>query len=136
MHPFRAAIEADDLDAACALLADDIVFWSPVAHKPYRGRELVSAIIRSVAAIVEDFAYDKQIGAEDSPDHALLFQARVGEFSLYGCDFVHTGADGLIDEFTVMLRPLKAVHAFADRMAAHLAASAPQVLASAPPVRP
>jgi hypothetical protein len=38
-------------------------------------------------------------------------------------DFLHTGPDGLIDEFVVMLRPLKAVNAFAEKMGAEFARS-------------
>jgi ketosteroid isomerase-like protein len=33
MHPFRAAIEARDLDAMSALLADDVVLRSPIMFK-------------------------------------------------------------------------------------------------------
>jgi len=51
----------------------------------------------------------------------LVFTAKVGDLDINGCDFLHTGVDGLIDEFTVMLRPLKAVNAFAERMAVEFA---------------
>jgi hypothetical protein len=46
----------------------------------------------------------------------------VGDLKIQGCDFVHTGTDGLIDEITVMLRPLKAVTVFAEKMRAQVAA--------------
>jgi hypothetical protein len=36
MHPFRAAIEATDAEAAAAVLAD--VFRSPIVFKPYAGQ--------------------------------------------------------------------------------------------------
>ena len=45
MHPFRAAVEAQDLDAAVALMADDVVFRSPVVFKPYHGREAVAMLL-------------------------------------------------------------------------------------------
>ncbi|HET6481827.1 MAG TPA: nuclear transport factor 2 family protein, partial [Actinoplanes sp.] len=47
MHPFRAAIEARDLDAAIALLHEDVVFRSPVVFTPYRGRFAVAQILRA-----------------------------------------------------------------------------------------
>ena len=34
-HPFRAAVESEDIDAAIALLAPDVTFRSPVVHKPF-----------------------------------------------------------------------------------------------------
>jgi ketosteroid isomerase-like protein len=38
VQQFRAAIEAQDIEAAIALLSDDVVFHSPIAFTPYRGR--------------------------------------------------------------------------------------------------
>jgi hypothetical protein len=109
MHAFRAAVEAGDLDALPALFAEDVVFRSPIAHKPYVGRDVVAVILQAVSRVFEDLTYVREIGGPDEPDHALIFTARVGELEIQGCDFLHTGPDGLIDEFTVMLRPLKAV---------------------------
>ena len=68
MHEFRQAIEAGDLDAAIALLDDDVVFRSPIAHKPYTGKPVVGVILRTVATIFEDFVYEREIGAAGSPD--------------------------------------------------------------------
>lgn len=117
MHPFRAAVEAGDHDAIVALLAEDVVFHSPVAFKPYRGREIVSAILLGVSRVFADFRYEREIGAAGARDHALVFRARVGDRELHGCDFLHTDDAGLIDEFTVMVRPLSAANALAEAMA-------------------
>jgi ketosteroid isomerase-like protein len=121
MHPFRAAIEARDIDAAVALLADDVVFRSPVVFKEYRGRAAVSPLLHAVSQVFEDFEYVREIGAPDAADHALVFRTRVGDRQLEGCDFIHTAADGSIDELTVMVRPLSAALALAEAMAARLA---------------
>ena len=121
MHPFRAAIEARDIDAAVTLLADDVVFRSPVVFKPYRGRDSVKAILFAVSQVFRDFRYVREIGAPDAADHALVFQARVGDRELEGCDFIHVGDGGSIDELTVMVRPLSATIALAEAMNAMLA---------------
>jgi hypothetical protein len=105
------------------LLAQDVVIHSPVTFQPYYGRDAVIEIINIVSTILEDFAYQRQLGTETGADHALVFEARVGELSIQGCDFLHTNADGLIDELTVMFRPLKAVLAFKDQMAPKIAAA-------------
>jgi hypothetical protein len=116
MHPFRAAVEARDIDAAVALMSDRVVFHSPVAFKPYAGREAVAVILRAVIEVFEDFRYAREIGAADAADHALVFRARIGAREVEGCDFLHRGADGLIDELTVMVRPLNGVLALAEAM--------------------
>ena len=122
VHPFRAAIEAKDLDAAVALLREDVVFRSPVVFTPYEGREALRQILAAVIDVFEDFRYIREIGADGAPDHALVFEARVGDKQLQGCDFIHFDADGAIDEFTVMVRPMQAMLALAEAMKARLAA--------------
>jgi SnoaL-like domain len=121
MHPFRAAVEAADFEALPALFSEDVVFRSPIAHKPYQGREAMGAILRAVSKVFEGLTYEREIGAGGGPDHALVFRAEVSGLQIQGCDFVHTRPDGLIDEFTVMLRPLKAVNAFAEKMGVEFA---------------
>jgi hypothetical protein len=121
VHAFRAAIEARDIDAAVALLAEDVVFRSPVVFKPYEGRAAVGVLLHAVSEVFEDFRYLREIGAEDATDHALVFQARVGDHQLEGCDFLHTDEHGAIDELVVMVRPLSATLALAEAMKAKLA---------------
>jgi hypothetical protein len=120
MHPFRAAVEAQDLQAAMALMADDVVFRSPVVFKPYQGRDAVAMLLGAVSRVFEDFRYDREIGAPDASDHALVFRARIGDRELEGCDFLHTNEQGMIDEMCVMVRPLSGAHALADAMKAQL----------------
>jgi hypothetical protein len=116
VHPFRAAVEADDHAAIEALLADDVVFTSPVAFKPYPGKAITAAILRGVTRVFEDFRYVREIGS--GSDHALVFEATVSGKRITGCDFLHTNADGLIDDFMVMVRPLSGASALAEAMAA------------------
>lgn len=123
MHPFRAAVESRDHDRVVALLAEDVVFRSPVVFRPYHGRDTLAAILAAVMRVFEDFHYEREIGAEDEPDHALVFRARVGDRELEGCDFLHTNDDGLIDELCVMVRPLSGALALAEAMKAELEAA-------------
>lgn len=124
MHPFRVAIEARDVDAAVALLSDDVLFRSPIVFKAYHGRESVAPLLHAVSRVFEDFRYVSEIGAEDASDHALVFVARVGDREIEGCDFLHTDLDGSIDEMSVMVRPLSAALAMAEAMKVQLAAAA------------
>lgn len=122
VHPFRAAIEAHDLDAAAALLREDVVFRSPVVFTPYEGREALRQILAAVMDVFQDFRYVREIGADGARDHALVFEARVGEKQLQGCDFISFDSDGAIEEFTVMVRPMQAMLALAEAMKERLAA--------------
>ncbi|WP_042422587.1 nuclear transport factor 2 family protein [Streptacidiphilus anmyonensis] len=121
MHPFRAAVESRDVAALEALLAEDVVFTSPVAFKPYPGKAITAAILRGVMRVFEDFHYVREIGAPDARDHAFVFKATVDGREVHGCDFLHFDDDGLIDEFTVMVRPLSGAQALAAAMGAQFA---------------
>lgn len=118
MHPFRQAVEARDEAAIAALLADDVVFTSPVAFKPYVGKPITAAILRGVMRVFEDFQYIREIGDANSRDHALVFETTVAGKRITGCDFIHTDDDGLIDDFMVMVRPLSGAQALAEAMGA------------------
>ncbi|MFE7778621.1 nuclear transport factor 2 family protein [Streptomyces sp. NPDC057445] len=118
MHPFRKAVEAGDHDAVPALLAENVVFTSPVAFRPYHGKAITAAILAGVARVFEDFRYVREIAGADGRDHALVFTARVGGLEINGCDFLHTDEHGLIDDFMVMVRPLSAAQALSAAMGA------------------
>jgi ketosteroid isomerase-like protein len=120
VRAFRAALETKDLDAAVALLADDVVFRSPVVFKPYRGSAAVKEIMAAVFEVLDGWRCVREIGAPGDSDHALVFEARVGSRQLEGCDFLHVDADDTIDEFYVMVRPLSGALALAEAMKARL----------------
>jgi hypothetical protein len=123
-HPFRSAIEARDLDTAVALMRVDVVFHSPVVFKPYYGRAAMRGILEAVIAVFEDFRYVREIGADigsGARDHALVFEARVGDKQIEGCDFIQLDEDGAISSFTVMARPMSGLLALAEAMKAQLA---------------
>jgi hypothetical protein len=123
VHPFRRAIEAHDLDAAVALMREDVVFRSPAVFKPYQGRDAVRLLLQAVLAVFEDFRYVREIGAATGPqarDHALVFETRVGDRQIEGCDFIQLDEDGAISEFTVMVRPMSGMLALAEAMKVQL----------------
>ncbi len=122
MHPFREAVETGEIDGVLELVSPDVVFSSPVVFRPYHGRDTLGVILRAVTRVFDDFRYEREIGSDGAEDHALLFRASVGDRELQGCDFLHIGEDGLIDEFTVMVRPLSAALALAEAMRAEVPA--------------
>lgn len=127
MHAFRQAVEAQDAAAMEACLADDVVFTSPVAFKPYPGKAITAAILRGVLRVFEDFRYIREINDPENGYSALVFETLVNGKKITGCDFIHVDADGLIDDFMVMVRPLSGAQALSEAMAAQF----PQIQAEA-----
>lgn len=120
-HPFRLAVEAHDADAMEAALHPDVVFRSPVVYKPYAGREATMVLLRHVVEVFEDFRYVDEVRGEGTL--GLVFEARVGDRSLQGWDYLTLDAEGLVTGFTVMVRPLSGAMALAEAMAARLGAA-------------
>jgi hypothetical protein len=119
---FRSAIEQEDQAALLRTLALDVVFNSPIVHKPYLGRDAVAPLLAAVMEVFEDFRYVAEYGAPDG--HVLLFRTRVGDLELEGVDILTFDTAGLIREFTVMVRPYSAATALREAMAAWLAQGA------------
>ncbi|MGE2815057.1 nuclear transport factor 2 family protein [Mycobacterium heidelbergense] len=118
MHPFRKAVEERDEAAIHSMLADNVVFTSPVAFKPYVGKPITAALLRGVLRVFEDFHYIREINDANGRDHAFVFETTVAGKKITGCDFLHFNEDGLIDDFMVMVRPLSGATALSEAMGA------------------
>jgi hypothetical protein len=101
------------------------VFHSPVAHRPYTGREALHAVLSAVSTVFEDFRYTGSYGSDDASGdgsgdgHVLRFAARVGDREIEGVDVLEA-VDGRLTVLTVLVRPYSAATALRDRMAALL----------------
>ena len=118
-HPFGVAVEADDHEATIATLSPDVVFRSPAVHKPYEGRDTVAGLLQVVAQTFENFRYTSEW--RDGATTILFFEANVGDRDLQGVDILEHGDDGLVERFTVMVRPLSGLQALAAAVASRLA---------------
>lgn len=117
---FVRAMTTRDHDAIVALLADDVVLHSPVSHRPYQGRSVVGPLLCAAADIVDGLTYGEELVG---PEHtALMFTGSIGGRDASGVDLLAVGADGLITEFTAVLRPLSAARAFSEAMGPRAAA--------------
>ncbi len=117
---FRRAIESMDLAGVLATLAEDVVFFSPIVHKPYEGREATGLLLAGVMRVFQDFRY---VAEYASPEGAVLrFHTRIGDREVDGVDILSFNAAGQIAEFSVMVRPYSAATALREAMAAELAA--------------
>ena len=99
-----------DMSGLDDLLADDAVFHSPVVHTPQRGKQLVKLYLNAAAMTLYDsnFTYVREVIGES--DAFLEFTAELQGIHINAVDIIHWNADGKIDDFKVMIRPLKAVN--------------------------
>lgn len=102
------------------VLHEDCVFHSPVVHTPQRGRSIVTAYLMAAAGTLGrgDFKYVREMA---DGNHALLeFTTTMDGIHVNGIDLMTFDEDGMITDFKVMVRPLKAVNMVWEQMAAML----------------
>ena len=105
--PFRAAMEARDLDAAVDSFAPDAVLRSPLtAGLVFTGREQIRAVMAVILDSFGDLRYTDEVRGENAA--VLVSRARVGGQDIETIDYMRLRPDGRIGEFTVFFRPLPA----------------------------
>ena len=104
-----------------ALLAEDVVFHSPVVHTPQRGRAITRKYLEAAVLVLggESFRFVGEWFGETSG--VLEFEASIDGIEINGVDIIGWNGEGRIDRFKVMVRPLKAIDALHRAMAARLA---------------
>ena len=92
------------------LLADDVVFYSPVVHTPQKGKPITTMYLSAAFFVFfnETFQYQREtVGG----DHAILeFTTIINGVEVNGVDMITWNEEGQITEFKVMVRPLKAIN--------------------------
>ena len=108
-----------------ALLADDVVFYSPIVHTPQVGKPITTQYLAAALHVFgnDTFRYVREVVGEH--DAVLEFMVEIEGISVNGIDMIKCNDAGQIVEFKVMLRPLKAVNLIHQKMAAMLAQVTP-----------
>lgn len=110
-------IERRDPSQIASLLADDVVFHSPVVHTPQSGRTITALYLNAAFTVLinDSFRYVREIVGP--ADAALEFTVEIDGISLNGVDMIKWNAEVKITEFKVMVRPLKAINLVHQKMA-------------------
>jgi len=106
LQAWHDVVRSRDMAKLDALLADDVVFHSPVVHTPQRGKAITSLYLAGAMHVLnsEHFRYEREIVGERD---ALL------EFVT---ELIRWNEAGQIIDFKVMVRPLKAVNMVHQKM--------------------
>lgn len=126
LEKWHHMVQAGNLSDLNDLLADDVVFRSPVAYKPYEGKQVVFFILTNVIQVFENFTYYREFYTEDGENVVLEFSANVSGKSLKGIDMIRFNELGKIVDFEVMIRPMSGLAALAEQMSIRIAKFQPQ----------
>jgi hypothetical protein len=116
---WHAVVESRDPAGLSALIAEDAVFRSPAVHMPQEGRETVVGYLTAAFTVLGPrLVYEREwLGADSA---VLQFRTEVGGLDVSGVDIITWDEDGQIVDFTVMVRPVKALQAVIEHMGAEL----------------
>ena len=112
-----AGSQPEDL---AAIIREDAQFHSPVVHTPQKGRDLVVGYLSAAGKTLgnDSFTYVREL--VDGPNAMLEFTTEMGGIHVNGIDLIEFDKAGMIVDFKVMVRPLKAVNKVWEEMAAML----------------
>ena len=115
---WHARMESKSREELSAQLADDAVFHSPVVHTPQQGKPIVMAYLSAADEVLgnDSFRYVREI-VDDSANMAMLeFELELDGVHVNGVDIISWNAEGKIQDFKVMVRPLKAINKVWEEM--------------------
>ncbi len=116
LRDWHQVVASRDMAALDRLLADDVVFHSPVVHTPQRGKSLTRQYLTAAMQVLggPGFRYVREVWSDT--DAVLEFVNEMDGITLNGVDMIRWNSDGQIVDFKVMIRPLKAVNLLHQKM--------------------
>jgi hypothetical protein len=116
LETWHNIVRTRDARGLTELLADDVVFYSPVVHTPQVGKAITAMYLSAAVQVFgnESFKYVREIVGES--DAVLEFETEIDGILINGVDMIKLNDAGQITEFKVMLRPLKAVNLIHQKM--------------------
>jgi hypothetical protein len=120
LDEWHRIVRERDPDGLDDLLADSVVFHSPVVHTPQRGKPITAMYLGAAVIVLgqPSFRYVREIvGASEA---VLEFVVEIDGIEVNGVDLIRWDEAGRITDFKVMIRPLKAINLIHQKMAAVL----------------
>lgn len=116
LETWHNIIRTRDASGLSELLADDVVFYSPVVHTPQIGKAITTMYLSAALHVFgnESFRYVREVVGES--DAVLEFETEIDGIIVNGVDMIKWNSGGKITEFKVMLRPLKAINIIHQKM--------------------
>ena len=98
------------------LLADNVVFHSPVVHTPQKGKQITMAYLSAASKVLggDGFTYTREVIGKCN--FVLEFTKEIDGILINGVDIVSYDDNDQIIDFKVMVRPLKAVNLIHQKM--------------------
>ena len=116
IQKWHEVLKNDDQGLLENLIADDVIFSSPVVFTPMEGKEITMMYLSAAGQSfnMKKFKYTKEI--HDGMNSVLEFETYIEDISVNGVDIIEWNEEGKIVNFKVMIRPFKAVQKVQQKM--------------------
>lgn len=116
LETWHQLVASRDVSRLDSILADDVVFHSPIVHTPQIGKEITKQYLVAAFQVLfsDTFKYVRQIVGER--DAVLEFTVEIDGIFVNGVDMITWNENDQIKEFKVMVRPLKAINMLHEKM--------------------
>ena len=102
------------------LLADDVIFYSPVVHTPQKGKGITAKYLAAAMAVLFSDSWQYVSEMYNDQRATLEFETVIDGITINGVDLIRWDENQKIVEFKVMVRPLKAIGLLHQLMAEKL----------------
>jgi ketosteroid isomerase-like protein len=92
------------------ILAENVVFHSPVVHTPQAGKPITTLYLTAALHVLNNHTFQYLREVISGNNAVLEFLTVIDGISINGVDMITWDEDGRITEFKVMIRPLKAIN--------------------------
>jgi hypothetical protein len=120
VQAWHELVRTRDMAALQRILADEVVFHSPVVHTPQRGKAITTQYLQGAMQVLNNasFRYEREIVGDRNA--VLEFSTTIDGILINGVDLIQWNDAGQITDFKVMVRPLKAINLLHQKMGAML----------------
>ena len=116
LKKWHQAIQTRDVSMLDEILAEEVVFYSPVVWSEQKGKALTKMYLTAALHVIggNDFNYVNEIVSKNQA--CLEFSTKIGDTIINGVDLITTNEEGKIIEFKVMVRPLRGMMVLKEKM--------------------
>jgi len=106
VRAFTEAMTRKDLESMLLHMSEDVVLRTPLLAEPIQGKAAIRPVVSALLGVVDRFDFREMM---QGPEHvSSFFKVTVGPNELDGMDYWRLNDSGLIEEMTVLWRPLPA----------------------------
>lgn len=116
LEKWHEVVKTKDYELLSSILADDVVFYSPVVFTPQKGKQITLMYVSAAAEVFEgnSFRYTNEI--INGNKASIEFELELEGIKVNGVDLITWNENQKITEFKVFIRPLQAVNAMHKQM--------------------